>query len=345
MNLHTLVAAMPKVELHLHLEGSVQPETLLTLADKNGVRLPASTPEGLRDWYHYRDFDHFISIYGIICSCLQTPDDFAQITYEYGQQMARQNIRYAEITWSPTQHVNDRLPFEALLEGVNGGRDRAHRDFGVSMNWIPDIVRCLPDTAMTVAHWLTSPAAQEAGVVAIGLGGPEVGYPPERFEKAFRFARERGLHSNPHAGETVGPESVWGALHALKAERIGHGVRAIEDAALVEHLATNRIPLEVNPTSNVCLGVYADYATHPLPHLLAAGVMVTINSDDPALFNTTLNDEYEHAVVDCGLTLEQLMQVALNAVRASYLESSEKETLLSDFERTYRRLAAAYEGK
>ncbi len=338
MALIDYIRAMPKVELHVHLEGTVQPATLLALAAKNSVRLPASDVEGLRRWYTFRDFDHFVAIYVNICECLQTPDDFTRITYEYGRDMARQQIRYAEVTWTPAQHVNSALSFDDLLAGINAGRMQARREWGVEMGWIPDIARCYPDTADTVVAWLTSPTARRDGVIALGLGGPEVGFPPELFEAAYRNARSSGLHSNPHAGETVGPESVWGALRALKAERLGHGVRAIEDPALIAYLAEYQIPLEVNPTSNLCLGVYPSYAEHPLRRLVEAGLSVTINSDDPALFNTTLNDEYLHAVQDCGLSIEQLEQAGLNAVRASYLPDDKKAAMLDTFRADYARL-------
>ncbi len=329
-DLQEIVQALPKVELHVHLEGTVQPETLFDLAHRNGMNLPVQSLSELRAWYTFRNFDHFVEIFSTLCACLQTPDDFARIVYEYGQAMARQNIRYAEVTWSPTQHSH--LSFTAILDGVNEGRRRAEQDFGVRMAWIPDIVRCFPDTAAQVVAWLTSPEALAGGVVALGLGGPEVGFPPELFTEAFARARSAGLHSNPHAGETVGPESIWGALRALGAERIGHGVRAIEDPALVDHLATQQIPLEVNPTSNICLGVYRSYTEHPLRALVEAGLCVTINSDDPALFNTTLSQEYLHAMQDCGLNLEQLVTVARNAIRASYLPENEKALLLAEFD-------------
>lgn len=345
MSVSGYIRAMPKVELHVHLEGTVRPETLLALAAQNGVDLPEqlTSVDDVRRWYTFRDFDHFVGIFVTTCLCLHTADDYARVTYEYGQSMAAQNIRYAEITWTPFTHVSaGRLTFEDLLAGINAGRIRAARDFGVEMRWIPDIGRHLPASAATVVDWLTSPAAREGGVVALGLGGPEVGFPPELFEDAFARAREAGLHSNPHAGETVGPASVWGAIRALHAERIGHGVRSIEDPALVRYLAEHRIPLEVNPTSNLCLGVYPTYAAHPLRQLLDAGVIVTLNSDDPALFNTTLNDEYDHAVADCGLTLDELEQVALNAVRASYLPQPAKASMLETFEREYRRLRAEH---
>jgi len=340
MTLADIVAALPKAELHVHLEGTVQPATLFELAQKNGVPLPVADVDALESWYTYRDFDHFVEIFTAICRCLQTPDDFARVTAEYGQSMARQNIRYAEVTWSPFTHAgaDSDLAWENLLAGINAGRERARREFDVEMRWIPDIVRCYPDTADTVVDWLTSPEAQAGGVVALGLGGPEVGFPPELFAGAFRRARERGLPGNPHAGETVGPESVWGAIRALEARRLGHGVRAIEDPALVAYLAERQIPLEVNLTSNICLGVYGSYQEHPLRQLVEAGVCVTLNSDDPALFRTTLNDEYRHAVQDCGLTLGQLRQVGLNAVRASYLPEPDKTRLLEAFDTEYARI-------
>jgi adenosine deaminase len=222
MALTDYVRAMPKVELHVHLEGTVQPETLLELATRHCVDLPVSTVEGLVDWYTFRDFDHFIQIFATISRCLRTADDFTRITYEYGRSMAENNIRYAEVTWTPHAHVGDsnhltweKLTFEELLAAINAGRDQAKRAWGVEMRWIPDIARCFPDTADPVVCCVTTPAARAGGVVALGLGGPEVGFPPELFERAFSAARAKGLLGNPHAGETVGPASVWGAIRAL----------------------------------------------------------------------------------------------------------------------------------
>ncbi len=344
MTLADYIQAMPKVELHIHLEGSVQPQTLFDLAQRHHIALPVSSASELAAWYTFRDFDHFLDIFTKICECLRTPEDFTQITYEYGQSMARQNIRYAEVTWTPYSHVYQfsDIPWDKLLNGITAGREQARRDFGVDMRWIPDIARCFTDTADPVVDWLLSDEARAAGVVALGLGGPEVGFPPELFENVFQRALAGGLHSNPHAGETVGPESVWGAIQALKAERIGHGVRSIEDPALIAYLAEHQLPLEVNPTSNLCLRVYPSYQAHPLRQLIEAGVCVTINSDDPALFNTTLNDEYLHAVQDCGLSVSQLERTALNAVRASYLPADEKQAMLDTFQQEYARLRPLY---
>ena len=181
-------------------------------------------------------------------------------------------------------------------------------------------------------------AWQDRGVVALGLGGHEVGAPPEPFAPAFAAARAGGLHSVPHAGETVGPESVWGAVRALGAARIGHGVRAIEDPALVEHLIAQQIPLEVNPTSNLCLGVYPTYAAHPLRRLWEAGVYITVNSDDPPLFNTTLNQEYGVLIDHFGFDAADLEQISLNALRASFLPPARKAALEARFRRQFAQL-------
>src|SRR6266478_6818448 len=255
------LSAVPKAELHVHLEGSIQPATLLTLARRNGVELPVQSVADLQNWFIFRDFNHFIQIYFQISSCLKTSEDYELIAYEFGANMAQQHVRYAEVTFSPSTHRYALgVPHDTYFTGLQRGRERAQAEFGVEIRWIFDIVRNIEDEARNrlLADYTTSVAIEgkDEGVVALGLGGAEVGYPPEQFARWFEKARGAGLHSAPHAGETVGPASVWGALKALGAERLGHGVRAIEDAALVAYLAEQRILLEVCPTSNVRLGVY-----------------------------------------------------------------------------------------
>lgn len=342
MSLKSYIEAMPKAELHVHLEGAILPETVLFLAERNKVKLPVDTVEGLQKLYEFVDFPHFVTVFNMVISCLQKPEDYIDVVMRFGQEMARQNIRYAEVTWSPQSHVWRGIPFSVLLEALNEGRAKAKHSDGVELRWIPDIVRSWPDATddfhEEAARWISSDEALAGGVVALGLGGFEVGYPPERFEVPFRLARERGLPGNPHAGETEGAASVWGAIRSLKARRIGHGVRAVEDPALVKYLAEQKIPLEVNPTSNLCLKVYPSYTEHPLKKLVEAGCIVTINSDDPPLFNTTLTDEYLHAVEDCGLTLEQLENAVLNAVRYSYLPEASKVGLVAAFEADFATL-------
>jgi aminodeoxyfutalosine deaminase len=339
MSLHDFVREMPKVELHVHLEGSIRPSTLLILAERNGVALPSNDVEGLRSFYHFTDFAHFLQVYFTVSRCLRTVDDFSLIAYEFGADMARQNIRYAEVTFTPYTNVaNTGLPFAAILAGLNEGRAQALADFGVELRWVLDIVRDSPDTRHQVAEWAVS--AVDHGVVGFGLGGSERGHPPEPFADAFLTAHEAGLHSVPHAGEIVGPESVWGAIRALGAERIGHGVHSIQDPELVAYLQEHQIPLEVCPTSNLCLGVYPSYQEHPIRRLWEQGVYVTLNSDDPPMFNTDLVREYQILADELGFGATELEQLGLNALRASFLSAHRKRELEQVFLREFARLRA-----
>lgn len=337
MSLSAYLAAIPKAELHVHLEGSIAPKTLLALAARNGVPLPAEDEAGLRDWFRYRDFDHFVRIYQTISSCLRSVEDYETVAYEFGVEMARQNVRYAEITFTPSTHFfRFGVPHEVYLTGLTRGRNRARREFGVEMAWIFDLVhvpenlevnRRAGDYTLAVAL-----EGREHGVVGLGLAGIEIGHSFERMAPWFEGGRAGGLHVVPHAGETRGPESIWGALRVLGAERIGHGVRAIEDPDLVEYLAESGIPLEVSPTSNVCLGIYPDLNRHPLRRLHDAGVTVTINSDDPPLFNTQLNDEVALLAEPFGLDVGRIEEVLLNGVRHSFLPPGRR----AEMERAFR---------
>ena len=337
MDLHEMIRQMPKVELHVHLEGSIRPATLLALAERNRVPLPAADLEGLRRFYRFSDFAHFIHVYLTISRCLKTSDDFDLIAYEFGADMRRQNVRYAEVTFTPYTNVaNTGLPFDEILAGLNSGRARAQADFGVEFAWVLDICRDVPDSRHQVAQWAA--AAIDRGVVALGLGGSEAGHPPEWFADAYCMAREAGLHSVPHAGEVAGPESVWGALRALGAERIGHGVRSIEDGKLVETLLERQVPLEVCPTSNLCLGVYPSYGEHPFRRLWEEGLFVTVNSDDPPMFDTDLVSEYQALADWMQFSLEELKQLSLSALRASFLPAKRKAALEAEFVAEFTRL-------
>jgi adenosine deaminase len=251
--------------------------------------------------------------------------------------MARQNIRYAEVTFTPETNVaGSGLPFDEILAGLNEGRARARDEFGVEFQWVLDIVRNDPETRHQVAAWAIS--GMDRGVVGFGLGGAERDYPPELFVDAFEIARADGLHSVPHAGEVAGPQSVWGALRVLGAERLGHGVRSVEDPALLEHLRDRQIPLEVCPTSNLCLGVYPSYQAHPFRQFWDQGLYVTVNSDDPPMFNTDLVREYQVLVDHLDFTAGELEQLSLNALRASFLPEEQKSTLEQSFRTEFDRL-------
>lgn len=333
MSLYDYIAAAPKAELHVHLEGAIQPSTLLMLANRHRVDLPADNEEELRKWYQFRDFHHFIEVYVAITKCLRTVEDFELIVYEFGADMARQNIRYAEVTFSPSTHLwINGVDRDVWFTGLTEGRRRVKASFGCEINWVFDLVRNdYPETARFDYTTEVAIEGRDDGVVALGLGGLETGYPPAPFAPWFDRARAAGLHSAPHAGEHVGPESIRDAIKYLGAERIGHGVRAIEDPDLVSCLAKHRILLEVSPTSNICLGIYPDMASHPLKLLHESGVPVTVNSDDPPLFSTTLTGELNLLVDPCGFSRETIDEILLNGVRFSFLPEEKKRRMEAVF--------------
>ncbi len=344
LSLDNYLAAMPKVELHVHLEGSIQPETLLQLAVRNRVTLPAQTMEGLNDWYTFTSFPHFIEIYLAISSCICSPEDIELIARDFLRGQATQNIRYNEVTFTPYTHFsrNRYIPFEEQIAALRRARAWGQKELGVNVGWVLDISRNVRpvEHGLQVAEWAIG--SRDAGVVALGIGGPEVGNPPELFKAAFDLAHEAGLPCVPHAGETVGPDSVWGAIRGLGAQRIGHGVRCLEDPALVDYLRETQIPLEVCPTSNVCLSVFPSFEAHPLPKLLAEGLYVTLNSDDPPMFNTTLTEEYQKSARAFHFDAAQMERFVLNAVRASLLPETERATMETAFTQEFARLRGEF---
>ncbi len=335
---------MPKAELHIHLEGAIQPETVLKLAKRHKRldSLPSQTVKGLQRWFKFTDFNHFIEVYLTIQDLIRTADDFALLVHENGADMAAQNIRYREITVTPYTHTDYQdkgVTFDVLMRGLEEGRAQAKKDFGVEIRWVFDVPRnfCFNGNGRydpTIANKTLAYAleAKDSGVVGFGLGGHEVGCPPEPFAHAFDKAKASGLLSVPHAGETMGPESIWGSLKALQADRIGHGVRAIEDPSLLATLKVRQIPLEINPTSNICLNVFPSIEAHPFRQLDERGLLVTVNSDDPPLFNTSLVQEYEVLACHFGYDLSGLTRVARNAFLAAGVEEEVKTRLLKEFD-------------
>jgi aminodeoxyfutalosine deaminase len=314
----------PEAELHLHLQGAIRPDTLLELARRHSIGLPAEDVDGLRRWFQFRDFAHFVEVYALLRACLVEPDDYALVTYEVGAELASQGVRYAEVTFTPGPEVY-RGPRETFFEGLTRGRERVRKEFGLEIGWIFDIPRRTVGLhpELPLADFITDVAinGRDDGVVGLGLAGTEAGHPPEPFEPWFNRARAAGLHSVPHAGETAGAESIWGALRVLGAERLGHGVRAIEDEALLVYLVEQRIPLEICPTSNIRLGVYPSFEAHPLRRLIEAGAVVTINTDTPAVFGITLSDEFALLQTQFGLESATVAKVASNAMEATFLRT------------------------
>jgi adenosine deaminase len=333
--LSRFIQAMPKVELHVHLEGAIQPETLLKLAHRHGISLPAAAVDDVRGWFRFTDFLHFEQIFITISACIRTPEDIELLAREFLGGQAAQNILYTEATYTPYTHYHQKgLAFEDQLAAINRARAWAEAELGVTLRLITDIAREVPpELGLITADWAI--AAHGDGVVALGLGGYEVGHPPEKHAAAFERAHAAGLPCVLHAGETAGPESIWGALRAGHSQRIGHGVRCLEDPALVALLREQQIPLEVCPTSNVCLGVFPSLAAHPLPRLLDAGLNITLNSDDPPMFNTTLTEEWQRCAEVFGFDAGLIERLTFNAARAALLPEADKARLLD-------RLAAGF---
>lgn len=334
----SFIARMPKAELHVHLEGSVRPATLLELGKQHGVVYPFTDAAGALEWFRFRDFPHFIDIYLGVMQSLLTSEDHERVVYEIGEDAARQNIRYMEITFSPASPLNPRssaLP-DVVLRGIRAGARRVRQDFGVQMAFILDPVRTRTEEEV---YWFARWCADNLGdgLIGFGLGGTEVDNPPQRYQRAFDWVRAAGARVSMHAGETVGPESVRAAL-AVGSERIGHGVRAVEDPELVRELADRGIVLEVSPTSNICLGVYPSYAEHPFRDLHEAGVTVTVNSDDPPMFNTTLTNEYVVLAEQFGFSRAELCDISLRAVDAAFLPDEQRRALRAEFVAAFQQL-------
>lgn len=330
MNTRDFICRMPKVELHVHLEGSIQPATLLKLAKRNNVSLPAHTVEGLHEWYEFSGFDHFIEVYFAICSCIRSADDLELITNEFIKDRADQNIRYSEVIFTPFTHL-PHIPLDDQLAAINRARKSGEEQYGIRINMAPDISRERRpiEDSQVIARWAVK--NRDNGITSLGLGGPEVNNPPELFEETFKIITEANFPATPHAGETEGPASIWGALRTLNAVRIGHVVRCLEDPTLVEFLREKQIPLEVCPSSNVCLKVAPSLAQHPLPALMEAGLFVTINSDDPPMFNTNLTEEYLRITDQIGFKLDSIKQFIFNGIEASLIPQAEKQVMRQDF--------------
>ncbi len=321
------LAGLPKVELHIHLEGSIRPPLLLELARRNGVDVGARTVEDLAARYRFRDFQHFIELYLIGMSAIRTGDDLVDAIDALALDLAAQQVGYAEVTTTAYGHHVNGMATSDYRDALDTGARRASHDHGVELRWIIDIPRSLEDPGEGwTADLVTGPDAP-ADTVAIGLGGPEAEYPAEWYASSMERARAAGVPAVIHAGEVAGPASVRAALDVLGAVRIGHGVRAMEDPTLVAELAAQATPVEVSVTSNILLGVFASLADHPLPAMLDAGVNVSLNTDDPGYFSTTLTGELVIAHQQLGVSLDAIHAAQRRAVEAALCLPALKATL------------------
>ncbi|MGH8962219.1 MAG: adenosine deaminase [Jatrophihabitantaceae bacterium] len=326
------IAGLPKAELHVHHVGSASPRIVAELAARHAGSTPVPPdPQLLAKYFTFTDFAHFIEIYLSVVDLIRDPEDIWTLTYEIARELAAENVRYAELTLTPYSSIVRGIAAEAYCEAVEDARRRAATDHGVQLAWCFDI----PGEAGVPAADVTLDVAlrqRPDGLVSFGLGGPELGVPRSQFAPHFAAARAAGLHSVPHAGESTGPETIWDSLTHLGAERIGHGIAAARDPRLMAHLREHAIALEVCPTSNVCTRSVPSLAEHPLPALVDAGVTVTINSDDPPMFSTTLNNEYAVAAALLGLDRAGLAELARAGVRASFLDDPDKGVLLAEID-------------
>jgi aminodeoxyfutalosine deaminase len=324
------IAALPKVELHLHLVGSASPATVLELARRHpdgGV--PTELDELLR-FYEFRDFPHFIEVYAQVALLVRTTDDIVALIVGLARDAAASNVRYAEVSVTPVAHFAVGTTAEELVAALAIGRARAQQEFGIALNWIFDIAGPAPGWADATTDFALE--HRPPGTVALGVAGLEHTAPRAMFRDHFARARDAGLHSVVHAGETTGPDHVWSAVRDLDAERIGHGIGAAPDPELLSYLRDNDITLEVCPTSNLCTRAVASIDEHPLPVLLRHGVPVTLSTDDPGMFGTNLNREYQLAADTFGLDHAALTELARTGIRAAYCDEALRTELLAELD-------------
>lgn len=320
---------LPKVELHLHLEGAIPLDALWQLIQKYGGDPSVPTLEALKQRFVYRDFKHFIDTWVWKNNFLRHYEDFTIIAEAVARNMARQNIRYAEVFFSPPDFARHGLETQGLAQAIRTGLNRVSE---VEIALIPDVVRDFgPERAARTVE--EAAEVKELGVIGIGLGGSEDAYPPEPFAPIFERARQLGLHTTAHAGEAAGAGSIWGAIRSLKVERIGHGTHAEEDEALLAYFAEHNIPLEMCPISNVRTGSVDSLADHPIRRYFERGLLVTVNTDDPMMFGNSLAEEYQALAQVLGFSREDIRALILQAIRASWQSDDEKQALIAAFQR------------
>lgn len=323
------IRRMPKAELHVHLEGAIRAPTLLTLARRRNVDLPARDVRGVERWLEFRDFDQFLEVYLTISRCLRDPEDFQFAVEAFLEERARENILYTEAHFTISTHAANGANIAEVAEALAETIAEGERELGVRLRWIPDIVRNVEFAqADQTLEWAL--ANQDKYVVALGLSGKEE-YPSHPFREHFEVAASAGLGRTVHAGEQCGADAIWSALEDCGAERIGHGFRSIEDPRLLESLAQRSIPLEICPSSNVALKLVPSLAQHSLREIHAAGVPWSLNSDDPALFHTSLTDEIGAVGELLGLNRKQLAGLSMTALEHAFLAQSERAVMQEAF--------------
>jgi adenosine deaminase len=320
MNPSQLAAALPKAELHIHIEGSLEPELIFALAQRNGVTLPYPSVEALRQAYAFTDLQSFLDIYYAGASVLLHEADFFDMAWAYLQRAHADNVVHAEIFFDPQTHTARAVDIGVVIEGLNRACEKARAEFGMTSALILCFLRHLSED--DAFDTLEAALPHRKHFIGVGLDSSEVGHPPGKFSRVFARCRDLGLHIVAHAGEEGPPPYIWEALNDLKAERIDHGVRSLEDPALVAELARRRTPLTVCPLSNLKLCVVNDLRDHPMKKLLDAGLCATVNSDDPAYFGGYLNANFVQTVEALNLSREDVITLARNSFEASFIDAA-----------------------
>jgi len=330
-SMQAFLHGIPKAELHLHIEGSLEPELMFELARRNGVRLPYATAEGVRRAYVFENLQSFLDMYYRGCSVLRTERDFHDLTWAYLERVSAQNVRHTEIFFDPQSHTQRGVPPDTIIGGIRTALEEGREKMGISSQLILCFLRHLSAEAAMDTLIQALPFREE--ITAVGLDSSEVGHPPQKFRAVFDRAREEGFLTVAHAGEEGPPDYIWQALDLLAVRRIDHGVRCLQDPRLVERLASERVPLTVCPLSNVRLRVFPAMTQHPLKRMLGLGLCVTVNSDDPAYFGGYVEENFRAAQAALQLSREEIAQLARNSFEASFLGAEEKARYLAEVDR------------
>jgi adenosine deaminase len=330
VDLAAFIRSLPKVELHVHIEGTLEPELMFGLARRNQVSVPFADVDSVRAAYRFTNLQSFLDIYYQAAALLRTEEDFYDLMSAYLRRAAADGVRHAEIFFDPQIHTGRGVPFVVFMEGFQRAITDTEADLGISAELIMCFLRHLPEAAAIATLEEARPHLHQ--ILAVGLDSSEVGYPPEMFKEVFRRAKSMGLRAVAHAAEEGPPSYVWGALDLLGAERIDHGVRSLEDAELVARLARERVPLTVCPLSNVSLGGFDRLEDHCLKRMLDLGLVVSINSDDPAYFGGYIGEAYLATSVALGLSRVEIKTIARNSIESSFLPSDLRQALLMELE-------------
>lgn len=326
-----LIADLPKAELHMHIEGSLEPELMFDLAERNSVSLPFSSIEQIREAYRFDCLQDFLDVYYQGMSVLLTEQDFFDLTWAYLERCREDNVVHTEIFFDPQGHTARGVAFETALSGISAALDQGRTELGISSHIIMCFLRHLDESEAFETMGQAEPHLDR--IIGVGLDSSELGHPPSKYQRIFDRAGEMGLRRVAHAGEEGPPEYVWGAIDGLKVDRIDHGNRSLEDPALVERLVAMQMPLTVCPQSNLRLAVVTDMAEHPIREMLAAGLKCTVNSDDPAYFGGYVNDNFKSLVDAVDLQREEIIALVRNSFEAAFLSREEKARHLASLER------------